>query len=35
MAAVIMICMKCLLGMAGGMSQTIADTVDNKRGQEL
>lgn len=33
-SVVIMICMKCLLGMAGGMSQTIADT-DNKRGQEL
>lgn len=26
---------KCLLGMAGGMSQTISDTVDSKRGQEL
>lgn len=35
MAAVIMICIKCLLGMAGGMSQTIADTVDSMRGQEL
>lgn len=35
MAAVIMICIKCLLGMAGGMSQTISDTVDSKRGQEL
>jgi hypothetical protein len=35
MAAVTMICMKGLLEMAGGMSQTIADTVESKRGQEL